>query len=583
MATYTSTQAGPWNDPATWGGGGFPQLTNDVFNIGHLVTLNVQFNPVTVAFGQGNINNNGILTFDRNMNTRLPFGHQDLVINSGGWLKVGESGLVIPKQYLAELIWNTTSDNAKGIDIKNGGKLSVYGDPDYYGSVDKSTLISQAVIPAATNAVTITVAGDVTTKWVAGQELLVHSGGNFTGHINDFCRLAITSLAANGANTDVACTVTERPAALTCLVGADVLHITRNVRLYKYGYNANLGQFNTNRPRIANANTAGTANVNMSNLSVAGFYRAFTGWGVFFDGVVRNGYSPIDALYATVNGIICMNADIYTGKSSVINAWGVGSNGGGIMGQDNIINGNLFGNGNYGAVGGGCHIINGHVYSNNRGTSITMSGSVFKGNLGYDGAGIQKNNGYDFAFEVQGRHIITVINSLTRSTPPNIYSRNTLGFNGRVRFEHYLQVTNSHCVMDIYGDSFKVAADGSGDNPSQRSGGGANVLEVTPQSNCGANSFAYFDLLNVRLWAAAGVSKTYRFSIQTDFVTLPSAELKLYGEYLDAGSGGHLATVTSTQGINTRSQRRRLEPVCGSNHQPGPGRLRQPLPPAYGI
>lgn len=60
MATYTSTKDGPWNDPATWGGGGFPQLTNDVFNIGHLVTMNVQFNPATVAFGQGNINNNGI-------------------------------------------------------------------------------------------------------------------------------------------------------------------------------------------------------------------------------------------------------------------------------------------------------------------------------------------------------------------------------------------------------------------------------------------------------------------------------------------------------------------------------------------
>ena len=33
---------------------------DDVFNIGHLVTLNVQFDPATVAFGQGNIKNNGI-------------------------------------------------------------------------------------------------------------------------------------------------------------------------------------------------------------------------------------------------------------------------------------------------------------------------------------------------------------------------------------------------------------------------------------------------------------------------------------------------------------------------------------------
>jgi hypothetical protein len=59
--------------------------------------------------------------------------------------------------------------------------------------------------------------------------------------------------------------------------------------------------------------------------------------------------------------------------------------------------------------------------------------------------------------------------------------------------------------------------------------------------------------LNLRLWAAAGMSKTYRFYVQTDYVTLPSAELKLYGDYLDQGSGGHLATVASIQDIATRA------------------------------
>jgi hypothetical protein len=60
MGTYTSTKDGPWNDPATWGGGGGPRLTTDVFNIGYLMTLNLQFDSATVASGQGNINNNGI-------------------------------------------------------------------------------------------------------------------------------------------------------------------------------------------------------------------------------------------------------------------------------------------------------------------------------------------------------------------------------------------------------------------------------------------------------------------------------------------------------------------------------------------
>jgi hypothetical protein len=60
MATYTSVQNGNWHNSATWGSGGLPQLTNDVFNIGHLVTLNIQLDPATVPFGQGNIKNNGI-------------------------------------------------------------------------------------------------------------------------------------------------------------------------------------------------------------------------------------------------------------------------------------------------------------------------------------------------------------------------------------------------------------------------------------------------------------------------------------------------------------------------------------------
>ena len=69
MATYTSTQSGPWNDPATWGGGGFPQVTGDVFNIGHQVTMNLNLDPASVALGQGTLNNGGILTFARDRNT----------------------------------------------------------------------------------------------------------------------------------------------------------------------------------------------------------------------------------------------------------------------------------------------------------------------------------------------------------------------------------------------------------------------------------------------------------------------------------------------------------------------------------
>jgi hypothetical protein len=556
MATYTSTKAGPWNDPATWGGGGYPVAAGDIANIGHTVTYNV---VSTAELGQININSAGILTFSTALSTKLTLGHQDIVVNNGGELRVGASGAIIPKTYTAELIWNTTADNAKGINLAAGGKLTVYGDPDYFGSVDKSTLIaSSGAVPAAGNAITITVAGDFTTKWIVGQELLMHKGGSYgtTGYINDFCRLTIASTpTANGANTDVPCTVTERPATLTCLVGADVLHLTRNVMFYKYGYNANLGQWNSNHPRITNANAAGTANINMSDVSIAGFYQICDGYNVFFNGVVRNSRgATLAALYlSTINGLICMNlGGMQAANNCIINAWIASAQYAAHNAtESSIINGNVFGCGvNANAINLSYNnIINGHIYSCYNCIDLS-SGNILKGNIGYDGAGIQKSNITDFIM-VKGGYKITVVNSKSPSVPVFLY-RNTLTYNNRVRFEHFLQVADAHYVADAYGDIYKVAADGSGDNPSQRSGGGAEVLEVVPQSNCAATS--YLELLNVRLWAAAGVSKTYRFYVQTDFATLPTAELKLYGEYLDAGSGGHLATATpSTQDITTRA------------------------------
>ncbi len=177
MATYTSTKAGPWNDPATWGGGGYPVAAGDIANIGHTVTYNV---VSTAELGQININSAGILTFSTALSTKLTLGHQDIVVNNGGELRVGASGAIIPKTYTAELIWNTTADNAKGINLAAGGKLTVYGDPDYFGSDYDTTLVaSSGAVPAAGNAITITVAGDFTTKWIAGQELLMHKGGTY--------------------------------------------------------------------------------------------------------------------------------------------------------------------------------------------------------------------------------------------------------------------------------------------------------------------------------------------------------------------------------------------------------------------
>jgi len=171
------------------------------------------------------------------------------------------------------------------------------------------------------------------------------------------------------------------------------------------------------------------------------------------------------------------------------------------------------------------------------------------GAIGYNEAGNSCPNATDLDFLYCCD--IKLINTALQAQPPTVVNRNNPTFPGRFNFEHYNRVVNSHYILDAFGDIYKVAADGSGDNPTQRSGGNADVIDVVPQSLCAAA--LYLEIFNTRLWATAGVSKTYRFYVQTDFVTLPTAELKLYGEFLDEVSGGHLATVSSAQDIATRS------------------------------
>lgn len=64
MAAYTSTQSGNFNDPASWGGSGYPSLDNDTFTIGagHSITYNVT-TPVATGFGDCTISAGGGLHF----------------------------------------------------------------------------------------------------------------------------------------------------------------------------------------------------------------------------------------------------------------------------------------------------------------------------------------------------------------------------------------------------------------------------------------------------------------------------------------------------------------------------------------
>ena len=199
------------------------------------------------------------LEFSVGMSTKLALGHQDILVHLTGELRVGTSGAVIPKAYTAELIWSTTADNAKGLNLNNGGKLTIYRDPAVYGSVESAILAADW-----TAGQTFTVIGDLTEKWAAGQIITVHKNPTVYSNYNtDVCLFTIASLALNGANTDI--TINEAAPAVTFLAGARVEMISRNVLLSKAGANTAIGQYNTLRPRIYDQNVQANHNCIISN------------------------------------------------------------------------------------------------------------------------------------------------------------------------------------------------------------------------------------------------------------------------------------------------------------------------------
>ena len=557
---FTSARNGLWDasDVDTWGQGAnvYPQTAADVVNIGHTVTYN---KVSTTEMGAITINNGGILTFLNSMSTKLTLGHVDITINNGGELRVGSSGAgLIPYNHQAELVWNTTADNARGINIVAGGKFTVYGDPAYYGSKYDYILATQVVIPAATNAVTVTITGNYAVNFVGGQELLIHKGGAYASYINDFARLAVVSAANNGANTDISCTVTERPAALTCLVGADVLNVSRNVMLYKLGYNANLGQYNTNRPRVTNANLYSSSgfNVNIFDSAISGFSQSIYGC-VNVNVVIRNG---LNALYivnsSVISGIVLScNYGSQGVMNSFVSAQIVGCSYTIMLGSNSSYSGNIYGNadGIFNRMGYKL-TFTGAVYSNNRAINVGIS-CIVTGIIGFDGNGISKPNVYDFVFADTytglGSCGNVLFNNAKLPITPTFQFRNAITTVGRYRFEHYQQVPNAHYIADSFGDLTKVSTGWTGTPPS----GATNCLKTaTTQSNLGAAS--YLDIITqglFRVWQKAGtvVYKVYIQAPTGNNSNYAAADLVLYADYLDnnpAGTG-HTATANSTGGI----------------------------------
>jgi len=122
MADYTSTQSGNFNDPDTWGGGGWPSGAGDTYTVavGHTVTVNDDFSGVNL--GASTVN--GTLQWATVANSALQHNVQPgITTNSGGI--VGNT--VAPDVGVtAQLIW-AGPDGQELLQINAGGKFLPLG------------------------------------------------------------------------------------------------------------------------------------------------------------------------------------------------------------------------------------------------------------------------------------------------------------------------------------------------------------------------------------------------------------------------------------------------------------------------
>jgi hypothetical protein len=496
MAAYTSTQSGNWNDVATWGGGGTPSLAGDTATVsaGHTVTYNVSS---TVELGA--ITVNGLLKFLETASTKLTLGNVTITVNSGGELRVGDSTTVIGSAYLAELIWNTTSDNANGITINAGGKLTAYGDPAVYGS-DSVTTLAADWNSAATD--TFTIVGNYTAKWAVGQEITAHKY-TYGAWGTDTARFTILAITLNGSNTNIQVSG-GIPSLGTFYTKGRVSNVTRNVKLYKLGASTVIGNYNTNRPRILDSNTANN-NCNMSNVQITGFYsiRTLVNFKLL-NSVVRNSaivfyiygtgvlggaqcsgfiYSVSDPFYVTFSSII--SADVY--NCSTCFQYSTNAS----------ISGDIYGNN----IGFGSFNYNlqcsGNVYSNSTalsdsGVIMQKSSRLFKnstaitggkrviiyGSIGWDKDGVSAPNTIDYTFWYGSSSYLR--GAKLPSAGLVFSNRNAaleLYYRGFLASENHGQVNGAQYRYGAYGDIIRNTA-------TIRTGGANNSIEVVPLSNC---------------------------------------------------------------------------------------------------
>jgi len=540
MANYTSTKSGNFNDPATWGGSGYPSQAGDTFTVsaGHTVTVNDVY---TAELGAGTIN--GILNFSPTTNTGLRFGNASLTINSGGELRIGTLTNPINANYTASMLWNTTVDDAYGLIVNSGGTLNICGDPNFYGGVDNTYLYSNW-----TSGSVIYVVGDFS-SWKNGQEIYIHKGTNYSDYNTDVFKATISGTPIyDGTKTTM--TIVESFPGGIFYAGGMVVNVSRNVILQKLGANTTIGNCNSNRPRFLDNYTT-VKHSNIEDAIFTGFFRINLCLTTFINCSFRNGNyvlyrqsypnsfdnCNIVSIYSYTHlssNIIVKNSKIFSCYSSFMETKNL-----------KVQNSKIYSNINFTYT---CDAIDTdddtYIYSNN--AAICLSSGVSKAKLGINHLGNTCSNTYDIQVGQLGSYSAgngpLIKNAKLKPTGLSLTGRNALNVsaNSYILVEHINQIKDTHAKYDTFGDIIKNTS-------ILRSRGAQTSIEVVPLSYCSEDRPVQI----LGKWVENNVPPSQQIrSIKIKgegWTTFPTAEqLYFTAEYFDETTGSHTTTVQST-------------------------------------
>jgi hypothetical protein len=188
-----------------------------------------------------------------------------------------------------------------------------------------------------------------------------------------------------------------------------------------------------------------------------------------------------------------------------------------------------------------------YICGNQTMTSDTHDMRFFNCGFGVDIDGKIIQNTYNMEFSNSFAKYINC--KITPAYTSEYYRDNNPGVGrGYHYWENYNQVEGDHRTFGNYGNAVKVDADGSGDNPTQRSGGNSTVVEVETYSFCDTQyPELSFKVINHQIWAQADLLRTIRYYIQTDYTAgLASDNIWLDVNYQETNT-------QSTSTIATRS------------------------------